>query len=361
MEKIYPSLVDCFEKNCLSVLATIVRQEGSAPRGVGAKCLIKEDGRIIGTIGGGRLEAAVIEEAGKVLAVRSPTRLRFNMEGTGVDDNEICGGDVDLFLEPVSPDNINHLHIFKRILEVEKRGGSGILATIISPEHWFPYRIPKIFIESDGQQSGILLEIKEIEDQIRHRMDQILNQRQSLILTCHDEEGNQLELFVEPVLSEPKLYVFGGGHVSLELVPLAGRVGFKVVVIDDREEYADPAKFPGAEDVLQYPFEGVISRIPTDESSYLVIVTRGHKHDKTVLEQALKTPARYIGMIGSRRKIKIIYDQLFEQGFTIQDLERVHSPIGLDIGAETPQEIAVSIVAELIKVRAGVEAEGVRS
>jgi len=126
-----------------------------------------------------------------------------------------------------------------------------------------------------------------------------------------------------------------------------------VVVIDDREEFADVKCFPDASDIHQCPFEGVIDRLPVDESSFLVIVTRGHMHDKTVLAQALKTKAKYIGMIGSSRKRNIIYDKLMEEGFTKQDLLRVHSPIGLDIGAETPVEIAVSIVAELIKVRAG--------
>jgi xanthine dehydrogenase accessory factor len=126
-----------------------------------------------------------------------------------------------------------------------------------------------------------------------------------------------------------------------------------VEVIDDRPEFADPAKFPDAAKVHQYPFPGVIGKIPVDESSYLVIVTRGHIHDKTVLEQCLRTKARYIGMIGSRRKKAMIYDKLLEEGFTKSDLDRVHAPIGLEIGAETPEEIAVSIVAELIQVRAG--------
>lgn len=355
MEKIYSGLINCCEMNYPSVLATIIKQEGSAPRGVGTKCLIRPDGRIIGTIGGGQLEAAVIEEAGKVLAIQTPKRFRFRMEGASVENNEmICGGEVELFLEPIFPDNVSQMDIFKRILELERRGGSGILGTIISPEQWF--RTPKVFIESNDRKSGDILEIKEIEDRLTQSMAQILNQRQAFILPCRDKAGHQYELFVEPVLSDPKLYIFGGGHVSLELVPLADRVGFKVVVIDDREEYADPDHFPEADQVYQFPFEGVINRFAVSESSYLVIVTHGHKHDKTVLEQALKTSAKYIGMIGSRRKIKIIYDKLLEEGYSAKDLERVYSPIGLDIGAETPQEIAVSIVAELIRIRAGMEA-----
>jgi xanthine dehydrogenase accessory factor len=126
-------------------------------------------------------------------------------------------------------------------------------------------------------------------------------------------------------------------------------------VIDDRQEFADIKNFPDAKEVHKFPFEGVMERLPVDESSYLVIVTRGHVHDKDVLAQALKTDARYIGMIGSTRKRNIIYEKLIEEGFTKEELNRVHSPIGLEIGAETPEEIAVSIVAELIMIRAGMD------
>jgi xanthine dehydrogenase accessory factor len=358
MEPIYTHLIDSFEKNRPAVLATIIRQEGSAPRGVGTKCLILEGGQIIGTIGGGHLEAKVIGESGKVFETQLPLRLHFNLEGTDDLDelDMICGGEVELFLEPVSPENSNQLQLFNRIMEIERRGGSGIQVTIIDPQYWAPTQSLKAFIEPNGQKRGNLLDTGAIENQLRRSMDQILHRRQPLNLVCHDEEEKNIELFVEPVLSDPRLYVFGGGHVSLELAPLAHRVGFKVVVIDDRDEYADPKKFPDADDIIHNSFNGVVPRLSIDESSYLVIVTRGHKHDKIVLEQALKTPANYIGMIGSRRKIKMIYDKLIDEGFTDQDLECVHSPIGLDIGAETPQEIAVSIVAELIKIRAGKEA-----
>jgi len=185
-------------------------------------------------------------------------------------------------------------------------------------------------------------------------MDEILSAGQPLLISLAEGE-ERVEIFVEPVISDPVLYVFGGGHVSREIVPLASRVGFKVVVIDDREAFAKAESFPGAREVFQYSFNDVMEKIPVGDSSYLVIVTRGHMHDKTVLSQALRSDARYIGMIGSKRKKKIIFEKLLQEGFTHKDLERVHSPIGLDIGAETPEEIAISIVAQLIKVRAGLD------
>jgi xanthine dehydrogenase accessory factor len=206
----------------------------------------------------------------------------------------------------------------------------------------------------DGEIIGSIGGIKEREDVLKEKMGQVLEEAQSTVIICHDDEGNELELFVEPLASEPVLYVFGGGHVSLQIVPLSARMGFKVKVVDDRVEFADPNNFPEASNVHQYPFEGVMDRLSVDESAYLVIVTRGHIHDRTVLTQALKTPAKYIGMMGSKRKSKMVFDALWKEGFTKADIGRVYSPIGLDIGAETPEEIAVSIVGELIKVRAGV-------
>jgi xanthine dehydrogenase accessory factor len=356
MKDIYEKIVELFEKNRFSVLAILIKQTGSAPRSIGTKCLILEDGSIVGTIGGGLLEARVIEEAKEIFSTRLPKRLSLILKGTDVAETDmICGGDVEIFLEPVSPENLNHLSIFKRIKDVTEKGGSGILFTVVDAQRWRAGQILKMLLETDGQRIGSLLGIKAIEDLPIEEMEQRLNQTQPNTILSRDDEGNQVELFLEPITKEPILYIFGAGHVSSQIVPLATRVGFKVVVIDDRPEFADPKRFPEAIEVSRYPFKGVLDRIPVDESSYLVIVTRGHIHDNTVLAQSLKTRAKYIGMIGSRRKLAIIHKSLLEEGFTQEELDQVHSPIGIDIGAETPEEIAVSIVAELILVRAGDE------
>jgi xanthine dehydrogenase accessory factor len=356
MKDIYTRIVELLEKNQFSVLATLIKQTGSAPRGIGTKCLILEDGSIDGTIGGGLLEARVIEAAKEIFSTRLPTRLSLFLKGTDAAETDmICGGDVEIFLEPVSPENRNHLSIFKRIIEVTERGGSGLLSTVVDARRWQEGQATKMFLQADGQMIGSLLGSKSIEDLLIGEMEQRLKQKQPDTILGQDDEGNQAELFLEPITKEPILYIFGAGHVSSQIVPLASRVGFKVVVIDDRPEFADLKRFPEAMEVLRYPFEGVLDRIPVDESSYLVIVTRGHIHDKTVLTQSLKTRAKYIGMIGSRRKIAIIHKSLLEEGFTQADLDKVHAPIGIDIGAETPEEIAVSIVAELIMMRAGGE------
>jgi len=354
MKDIYEKVIELCENKKFSVMATIIRQTGSAPRGVGTKFVIMEDGSFVGTIGGGRLEAQVLEEAKKVFKTKLPARLNFILKGTDVEKTDmLCGGDAEVFLEPVSPEDPGYLKVLKSALEVMRQDGTGIMATVTDCDRWSRGTAPKLFLASGAQAEGSLIGERKIDEDLKGEMDRILKKRQPENLFFKDPMGNALELYVEPVMSEAVLYVFGGGHVSLQIVPLAARVGFRVVVIDDRPEFADPRKFPEAAEVNEYPFDGVFERLKVDGASYLVIVTRGHMHDKTVLTQALKSKAKYIGMIGSRRKKAIVYKKLLEEGVTQEALDTVYSPIGLDIGAETPEEIAVSIVAELIKVRAG--------
>lgn len=353
MKEIYEKVVELAEKGHYLVLATIITQTGSTPRGIGTKFVIMEDGSFEGTIGGGQLEAKVLEEAKEVFKTRTPLRLNFVLKGTDVEKSEmLCGGDAEVFLEPVSPDRTDHIDIYKKAVEVIERRGTGIMAMSIDAKQWAGSEVPKIFLEQDAGSVGTLVGLQGIEDRLEKEVSTILKKRQPLNVTFEDVGGKQIELYVEPVMSEPILYVFGGGHVSLQIVPLAAMVGFKVVVIDDRPEFSDPKNFPDAMSVHEYPFEGVFDRLSIDQSSYIVIVTRGHLHDRTVVTQALKSQARYIGMIGSRRKRAIVYKKLLEEGFTQADLDRIYSPIGIEIKAETPEEIAVSIVAELIKVRA---------
>jgi len=359
MIDVYTKAAELLAKNELSVLATIIRLTGSGPRGAGTKFLVLEDGSYMGTIGGGLLEARVLEAAKKVFATRAPIRLNLNLMGKDVAETDmICGGDVDIFLEPLSAEIQDQILGFRKILDIRKRGGAGLLVTVLNTDRWQKNTVPRLFLLPGVEPIGNLPGLKGVAEEITKNMPLALKQREPRLVISRDDLGGGVELFVEPILADSVLYIFGGGHVSAQIIPLASRVGFKVEVIDDRPEFADARKFPDAAKVHQYPFEGVLGKIPVDEFSYLVIVTRGHIHDKTVLEQCLRTKAKYIGMIGSRRKKAMIYEKLLEEGFTKSDLDRVHAPIGLDIGAESPEEIAVSIVAELIQVRAGKERKG---
>jgi xanthine dehydrogenase accessory factor len=167
--------------------------------------------------------------------------------------------------------------------------------------------------------------------------------------------GGTLEIFVEPVLPIPVVYLFGAGHVAHNIYKVARVAGFDVIVIDDRETYASRERFPEAREIHADDFERAMTELSPPENSFIVIVTRGHRDDMRVLAWAVNTNARYIGMIGSKRKTISIYRELEAQGIPAEKFERVHAPIGLDIGAITPEEIAVSVVAEMIAVRRGME------
>jgi len=163
--------------------------------------------------------------------------------------------------------------------------------------------------------------------------------------------GGDLEVFIEPILPPPTLYIFGGGHISLPLAKIGKLLGFKIAVIDDRAEFANPQRFPEAELTLAGDLKKVFPELKINKSSYIVIITRGHQYDELALEWAVGTQAKYIGMIGSRTKNKAILSHLLAKGIPQELLDKVNAPIGLEIGAQTPEEIAISIMAEIVKVR----------
>jgi xanthine dehydrogenase accessory factor len=163
--------------------------------------------------------------------------------------------------------------------------------------------------------------------------------------------GGVLDIYIEPIIPSPTVFIFGGGHISLFVSKISAMAGFEVAVIDDRTEFANTERFPEAEQVIAGTFSLTFPQLKVNRSSYLVIVTRGHAGDQEVLEWALSTEARYIGMIGSKKKIRTIYQNLEKKGIAQEQMQRVFAPIGLEIGALTPEEIAVSIVAQLIQVR----------
>jgi xanthine dehydrogenase accessory factor len=256
MADIYEEILMIKSEGGSAALATIISSEGSTPRETGAKMLIRENGAISGTIGGGSLEGQVIKEALKVIREEKPRTFHYDLTGKEADEiGMICGGILDVYIEPILP--------------------------------------------------------------------------------------------------SPTVFIFGGGHISLFVSKISAMAGFRVVVVDDRVEFANEERFPDAEQVIAMAFPLACSRLKVNRSGYLVIVTRGHACDQEVLEWALNTEAGYIGMIGSRQKIQSLYNHLEEKGIAPEKLQRVHAPIGLDIGALTPAEIAVSIVGEMIRVRRG--------
>jgi xanthine dehydrogenase accessory factor len=236
-----------------AALATIVHTNGSIPSYESSRMLVREDGSISGTIGGGCVEAEVWAAAKDVMQKESPRKMVFNLNNEASYDNGlICGG--------------------------------------------------------------------------------------------------TLEVFVEPILPQPVVYLFGGGHVSMAVAKAAHAAGFGIAVVDDRESFANKERFPMAQDV-HTSYEDAFAKIQPNVATYLTIVTRGHKEDMRVLAWAVRTDARYIGMIGSKRKVLSVYKALEEEGYKPEEFERVYAPMGLEIGALSPEEIAISIVAELVAVR----------
>jgi xanthine dehydrogenase accessory factor len=255
---VYDELVRLRRLGQKCALATIVEVRGSIPSFETAKLLVREDGSILGTVGGGCVEAEVWNAARQVIETGQPKRLTFNLgQDAAYDNGLICGG--------------------------------------------------------------------------------------------------QLDVFVEPVLPQPRAFVFGAGHISKSLCNVLSLAGFGVSVIDDREAFANRERFPDADEVLAGEYEEVYPTLAVNESSYVVIVTRGHRDDMRVLRWAAGTPARYVAMIGSKRKVISVIKELEKEGVPRAALERIHAPMGLDIGAVTPEEIAISVAAEMIAFRRNAE------
>jgi xanthine dehydrogenase accessory factor len=349
MKDIYFEIVKALEDKKKAALATLIARVGSAPRAVGAKYLIRGDGTSVGSIGGGCVEAEVWQVAQKVMEKGMGGILHFDLTSEQLAEGGlICGGNINIFLEPLGEEFID---IYKEVVMIRQKGGSAILATLVSVDGAFPKgEGSKVLMKASGEKAGFLSGGSELENKILREGEILLKEKKPKALVFNSE-GRKMEILLEPISSEPTVYLFGGGHVSEQVSSLAKKVHFKVVVIDDREMFANRERFPEADEVIVSEFEKCFHELSIDDTSYIVIVTRGHLYDGIVLEQAVKSDARYIGMIGSKKKIRTLYQNLMEKGISKETLERVNAPIGIDINSETPEEIGVSIVAELIKVR----------
>jgi xanthine dehydrogenase accessory factor len=259
-QEVFAALAEALERGEEVALVTIVSSTGSTPQRVGAKMLVYNDGRTVGTIGGGCYENDAFWKAREAIKSRRPVNVHFELN------------------------------------------------------------------DDFAQESG---------------------------LVC----GGQMEVFIEPVEASPEVYVFGAGHVGYWVAKMAHDVGFRVHVVDDREKFANSERFGTGIDVIVDDIPTWLDQHSLPATTYAVVVTRGHRHDLETMRGLLRSPLRYLGLIGSKAKVKRIFDMLRDEGVSPDALRPVHAPIGLDIGAITPQEIGVSIVAELIAVKHGKLAE----
>lgn len=309
-------------------LATIVKVSGSAPRHEGTQMLVREDGSTTGTLGGGCGEDRVRMGALHVIEERKSQNIRVTLnDDIAVREGMICGGTMETFVE-----YLEDISFYEEAVRLVEEGKTALLVTDMDE----PSR--KGLYLADGSLhmgEGFSLE----EDIGRLIRGSRLKLKDRLILV--------------PVLPSEKLLVLGGGHVALPIVQLGKNLDFEVTVVDDRPEFASPERFPEADQVICGPFAKVLKEYPLDENTYVVLVTRGHTWDGICLKAILDRPWKYIGMIGSKRRVITLLSNLEEKGFDPERLDRIHSPIGLDIGSETPEEVAVSIMAEVIAVRRG--------
>jgi xanthine dehydrogenase accessory factor len=274
-------------------LCTLVRTHGSTPQQPGAKMLVLQSGQTIGTLGGGCVEAEVRTAALKQVQLDASARLSFKLDhDLGWDDGLICGGNMDVYVQVLSAPH--HAQPFARIIHD------------IAHRKPTEFRIPGALDEQD---------------------------------------------YIEPILPHDVLLIAGAGHVGQALAALAADLDFKITILDDRPDFANPERFPRAHRHIVGNIEAELAQYPIDPFTYVVIVTRGHRRDGQALAAVVRSPARYIGLIGSKRKVVTILKDLALQGVDFPKLTSVHAPIGLDIGAVTVPEIAVSIAAELIAVR----------
>ena len=344
MKKLISNICSQLESGNDLILSSIVKSSGSTPRSSGSKMTVMRDGSIDGTIGGGLVEALVQKAAAKMFeeSVNSVVFHEFDLSNElAANADMICGGHVEVMLEHL-PAEESTIAVFSAINEALRTGKHAVLFTASEDGKIKERQAVRPCCQlPDLQCVGEKEATEQLEAAIKSG-NPVLKELGGTLLTT------------EAFIPQPDLYIFGAGHVSRPTAELATSVNFRTVVLDDRADFANKERFPKAAEICVLDdFNDCFAGLEVNENSYIIIVTRGHMHDKTVLGQALATPARYVGMIGSSKKRNAIYDALRDEGVQQNQIERCYCPIGLSIGGQTPEEIAVSIVAELIKIRSG--------
>lgn len=315
-----------------AAFATVARKRGSLPMASDAKMLVQPEGRRWGTVGGGCLEADVTAQALATIETRQPQFVKHTLNSDLIGDLALsCGGTVELFVEPLVPS--------PELAALCRAVGQGIQrrtpATVVTALAW--RNGPDKFAEVGAERWSV------------GAAPSVARPRSSPLASAFvDEDAG---VFIEPIPRSPRLTIFGAGHVGAELAELAAHTGFYVVVVDDRAEFANAERLPSAHEIVVDDFRRVLERAKYDADDYVIAATRGHSFDAYIVERTAASGAGYVGMLGSKRKRAVIWRALEAAGIDTQALARVHAPIGDEIGADTPAEIAVSVVAELIRLR----------
>ena len=349
MKEVIKEAVDLLRDAQPCVLATVVRTKGSTPQKSGAMLLVKEDGTGVGTLGGGCVEGDIWFAAREMLRNNAGPEFKeyFLNEDIAARDGLVCGGTMYFYLEPMTNNN-DFQDIGQKVLEAYDGGEPVALATVVSDESDSGLLGAKLLLSVDGTVNGSLgsVTLDKKATEIAMRIADL-----GAIESFVTDDG--LEIFIEGFTTPPTLIMVGGGHVGKATADLADSLGYTVQIVDDRNEFSNAERFPYANETIVTSYDDWAKYININVNTFVVVATRGHRYDDMALESALQTPARYIGLLGSRRKTLMIYQRLLAQGISVDRLKEVKSPIGLDIGALTPEELAVSIMSEIIMERRG--------
>ena len=313
-------------------LATVARRRGSLPMSATAKMLVTTRGARLGTVGGGCLEAEITERALEVASARAPAITEHTLTSELAGDYGLtCGGSAVMFIEPVYGDD-TLAAVYAACVSALSKGNR---AVVVTEANWEDGAHKALF--AGAQMTG------RTSPAMRGAAASFDARSELPVLSGH--------VLAEPLIGKPRLVVFGGGHVGARVADAAAFAGWRVTIVDDRAEFADPARHPVAEATVACDYHDLPPTLGIDADTYVVVATRGHQHDAVVVEQLARIDTRYLGMLGSRRKVALTWKLLEGQGISRARLDEIHAPVGLSIGADTPEEIAISVVAELVATR----------
>ena len=343
MKHLYESLLEVLDRHGRAALALVVATEGSAPQVPGAAAVFSGAGLETGTVGGGLLEATVEGFARRALDDRFCRLVRVALDAEEAEaDAAICGGSVSVLIDPLADEE---RPVFERAVAALRSRRAGALLTTLQTLQGDLVSVAKDWLPREKFRE---LALPGRGDAVRAEIERAWSLAEPRLV---DLRGDRL--FIEPILPAPRLIIAGAGHVGKAVAHLGNLLDFEVTVIDDRAEFANRANVPDAAHVVVQDIAAAVGAIPEDPDNYFVLVTRGHRHDAAALRACIRKRAAYIGMIGSRHKVGLLKEEFLRQGWaTAEEWARVHTPIGLPIQSRSVEEIAVSIAAELVKVRA---------
>ena len=348
MKEVIQEAVHLLEQGEPCVLATVVRTKGSTPQKSGAKLLVRKDGSGVGTLGGGCVEGDIWFAATEIMRRKGGPEFRdyYLNEDIAARDGLVCGGTMYFFIDPLWKAS-NFLAYGREVLQAYDGGPVVGIATVVRAVN--PQRMGvRLMLREDGSIKGTLGN-SDLDELALKSIRQVAD----LGNTKHVLADNDTELFIEGYTTPPTLVLMGGGHVGKATSLIAKNLDFRIYVVDDRSEFANMDRFPEAEATIVADYDKGLSQIPINANTYIVVATRGHRQDDFALESAIRTKASYIGLLGSKRKTLMIYKRLLKIGCPPERLRDVRAPVGLDIGALTPAEIAVSIMSEITMIRRG--------